>query len=88
LDKFRSDGVQSRSYPLRAECWAKSPAAEVAVKNVTLELGGKNSMIVFPNADYEKAVAAAVGGMNLAWSGQSCSSTSRLFLHESIHDKL
>ena len=62
-------------------------AAEVAVKNVTLELGGKNPMIVFPDADYDKAVAAAVGGMNFAWSGQSCSSTSRLFLHESIHDR-
>jgi betaine-aldehyde dehydrogenase len=62
-------------------------AAEVAVKNVTLELGGKNPMIVFPDADYDKAVAAAVGGMNFAWQGQSCSSTSRLFLHESIHDK-
>ena len=62
-------------------------AAEVAVKNVTLELGGKNPMIVFPDADYDKAVAAAVGGMNFAWSGQSCSSTSRLFLHESIHHR-
>jgi aldehyde dehydrogenase (NAD+)/betaine-aldehyde dehydrogenase len=62
-------------------------AAEVAVKHVTLELGGKNPMIVFPDADYDKAVAAAVGGMNFAWQGQSCSSTSRLFLHESLHDK-
>jgi acyl-CoA reductase-like NAD-dependent aldehyde dehydrogenase len=44
-------------------------------------------MIVFPDADFEKAVAGAVGGMNFAWSGQSCGSTSRLFLHESIHDK-
>lgn len=62
-------------------------AAEVAVKNVTLELGGKNPMIVFPDADYDKAVAAAVAGMNFAWQGQSCGSTSRLFLHESLHDR-
>jgi betaine-aldehyde dehydrogenase len=62
-------------------------AAEVAVKHVTLELGGKNPMIVFPDADYEKALAGAVGGMNFAWSGQSCGSTSRLFVHESLHDK-
>jgi betaine-aldehyde dehydrogenase len=57
----------------------------VAVKNVTLELGGKNPMIVFADAD-RKAVDAAINGMNFAWQGQSCGSTSRLFLHESIHD--
>jgi betaine-aldehyde dehydrogenase len=62
-------------------------AAEVAVKNVTLELGGKNPMIVFPDADYKKALAGALNGMNWAWQGQSCGSTSRLFLHESLHDK-
>jgi acyl-CoA reductase-like NAD-dependent aldehyde dehydrogenase len=62
-------------------------AAEVAVKNVTLELGGKNPMIVFPDADMEKAVPAAIGGMNFAWQGQSCGSTSRLFLHADIHDR-
>ena len=62
-------------------------AAEVAVKHVTLELGGKNPMIVFPDADYKKALAGAVAGMNFAWSGQSCGSTSRLFIHESLYDK-
>jgi len=61
-------------------------AAEVGVKHVTLELGGKNPMIVFPDVDPERAAAAAVAGMNFAWQGQSCGSTSRLFLHEDIHD--
>jgi betaine-aldehyde dehydrogenase len=59
-------------------------AAESAVKNVTLELGGKNPMIVFPDADLDAAVKAAVFGMNFHWTGgQSCGSTSRLLLHES-----
>lgn len=62
-------------------------AAEVCVKNVTLELGGKNPMFVFPDADYKAALSAALNGMNFAWQGQSCGSTSRLFLHESLHDK-
>lgn len=62
-------------------------AAEVAVKHVTLELGGKNPMIVFPDADLSRAIPAAVGGMNFAWQGQSCGSVSRLFLHDSIHDE-
>lgn len=60
-------------------------AAQLAVKHVTLELGGKNPMIVFPDADLSKAVELAVKGMNFAWQGQSCSSTSRLLLHESIY---
>ncbi|MFI6350989.1 aldehyde dehydrogenase family protein [Streptomyces sp. NPDC050560] len=63
-------------------------AAESGVKNVTLELGGKNPMIVFPDADLAKAVPAAVAGMNFAWAGQSCGSMSRLFLHEDVHDRV
>ena len=62
-------------------------AAAEGLKPVSLELGGKNPMIVFPDADIDKAVAGAFNGMNYCWSqGQSCGSTSRLFLHESIHD--
>jgi 2-formylbenzoate dehydrogenase len=64
-------------------------AAETAVKNVTLELGGKNPMIVFPDADLDAAVKAAVFGMNFHWTGgQSCGSTSRLLLHESLAEQL
>jgi len=62
-------------------------AAEVAIKHVSLELGGKNPMIVFPDADLDKAVRGAVAGMNFMWQGQSCGSTSRLFLHEDIYDE-
>jgi acyl-CoA reductase-like NAD-dependent aldehyde dehydrogenase len=62
-------------------------AAEVSVKHVTLELGGKNPLIVFPDADVEKAVDAAVAGMNFSWAGQSCGSTSRLLVHESLYDR-
>jgi acyl-CoA reductase-like NAD-dependent aldehyde dehydrogenase len=57
------------------------------LKTISLELGGKNPMIVFPDADIDKAVAAAFYGMNYTWcQGQSCGSTSRLFLHADIHD--
>ena len=63
-------------------------AAADGMKAVTLELGGKNPMIVFPDVDVEKAVDAAVLGMNYHWcAGQSCGSTSRLFLHDDIYDK-
>ncbi len=63
-------------------------AAEVAVKHISLELGGKNPFIAFADADPGKVADAAVAGMNFAWSGQSCGSTSRLMLHESIHDEV
>jgi acyl-CoA reductase-like NAD-dependent aldehyde dehydrogenase len=63
-------------------------AAETGVKDVTLELGGKNAMVVFPDADLEAAAHGAVFGMNFTWSGQSCGSNSRLLVHEDIHDAL
>jgi acyl-CoA reductase-like NAD-dependent aldehyde dehydrogenase len=61
-------------------------AAEVGVKHVSLELGGKNPMIVCPDADPDRVAQAAVGGMNFAWAGQSCGSNSRLLVHESLYD--
>jgi aldehyde dehydrogenase (NAD+)/betaine-aldehyde dehydrogenase len=61
-------------------------AAETSVKHVTLELGGKNPLIAFPDTDADTVAAAAVRGMNFTWQGQSCGSTSRLLLHEDIYD--
>jgi acyl-CoA reductase-like NAD-dependent aldehyde dehydrogenase len=64
-------------------------AAEVGVKDVTLELGGKNALIVCADAPIEAAAAGVVKGMNfMGWQSQSCSSTSRLLVHESIADEL
>lgn len=63
-------------------------AAESSVKHVSLELGGKNPFIVFPDADLDKVVELAVAGMNFSWAGQSCGSTSRLLLHASVHDEI
>lgn len=63
-------------------------AAETGFKNVSLELGGKNAMIVFNDAQLDKAADGAITGMNFTWSGQSCGSNSRLLVHRSIHDDL
>ncbi len=60
-------------------------AAESTVKHVSLELGGKNPLIAFPDMDPERIAEVAVAGMNFAWQGQSCGSTSRLLLHESLY---
>src|SRR5688572_14488108 len=63
-------------------------AAAERLKHVSLELGGKNACIIYPDADLEKAAKGAVGGMNFSWCGQSCGSTSRLFIHESVYDRV
>jgi betaine-aldehyde dehydrogenase len=62
-------------------------AASVGVKTVSLELGGKNPIVVFPDADLDSAVAGVVAGMNFSFQGQSCGSTSRLIVHREIHDE-
>jgi 2-formylbenzoate dehydrogenase len=62
-------------------------AAEVGVKEISLELGGKNALIVCPDADLDAAAAGIVAGMNFAWSeGQSCGSTSRVLLPTAVAD--
>jgi betaine-aldehyde dehydrogenase len=62
-------------------------AAAEHIKHVTLELGGKNPMIVCDDADPVQAAAGAIAGMNLARSmGQSCQSNSRVLVHRSCED--
>jgi acyl-CoA reductase-like NAD-dependent aldehyde dehydrogenase len=63
-------------------------AATHVVKTVTLELGGKNPIVVFADADLDAAVDGALRGMNFTWQGQSCGSTSRLLVHRDRHDEL
>ncbi|RDE07853.1 aldehyde dehydrogenase family protein [Pelagibacterium lacus] len=61
-------------------------AAGAGVKFVTHELGGKNLMVVLPDADPEKAAKLAIEGMNFQWQGQSCGSTSVLCVHDALYD--
>lgn len=63
-------------------------AGAATLKSTTFELGGKNALIAYPDADIPQLVEGIVRGMNFAWCGQSCSSTSRIFLHESLYDKV
>jgi betaine-aldehyde dehydrogenase len=61
-------------------------SASDTLKPVLLELGGKNALIAFADADPATVADAMIAGMNFAWCGQSCGSTSRVFLHGAIHD--
>ncbi|AWK85237.1 aldehyde dehydrogenase family protein [Azospirillum thermophilum] len=53
---------------------------------VTLELGGKSPMIVMADADLDQAIGGAIAGMRFTRQGQSCTASSRIFVHDSIHD--
>src|SRR5207253_1900496 len=58
------------------------------VKHVSLELGGKNAMVVFPDVDVEEAVEGAIFGMNFnVCQGQSCGSNSRVLVHRRAYEE-
>lgn len=51
----------------------------------TLELGGKNALIIFEDADLEDAARIAIVGMFYN-QGQACTSTARILVHASLYD--
>jgi betaine-aldehyde dehydrogenase len=61
-------------------------AAASDLKRVHLELGGKAPVIVFDDADLERAVAgiATAGYFN---AGQDCTAATRVLVQESVHDE-
>jgi len=56
------------------------------LKRVHLELGGKNPVIVFDDADLDRALDAAIF-MKYSLNGERCTSSSRLLLHRSVYDE-
>jgi len=58
-------------------------AAAASTKQITLELGGKNAQIVFPDADLDNAAQGILLGAFLN-QGQVCTSGSRVFVHRSV----
>ena len=60
-------------------------SATSTLKDVTVELGGKSPLIIFEDADLEKAVSAALMA-NFYSSGQICTNGTRVFVHEDIND--
>ncbi|MEU4200904.1 succinic semialdehyde dehydrogenase [Streptomyces sp. NPDC045470] len=59
--------------------------AAARLVGVSLELGGKNAMLVLDDADVDKAAAGAVRGC-FSSAGQLCISIERLYVHASIAD--
>ena len=57
------------------------------LKKVSLELGGKSPAIIFPDADLERAIPGTASAIFFN-QGQCCCAGSRLFVHESVYDKV
>ena len=63
-----------------------SEVASQTLKRVSLELGGKNAQLVMADADLHLALDGVLWGA-FGTTGQRCTATSRLILHEKIHDQ-
>ncbi|NUP90497.1 MAG: aldehyde dehydrogenase family protein, partial [Candidatus Sumerlaeia bacterium] len=71
-----SNDVGTRLYEMGARKLAK----------VCCEMGGKNPVVVMPDADLDIAVEGTLQGA-FGSTGQRCTATSRVILHEAIHDE-
>lgn len=60
-------------------------AAAGNLKRVTLELGGKSPMVVFPDADLDRVIPGVTRGAFFL-QGQNCMAGTRLFVHEQVFD--
>lgn len=66
--------------------YAVAKAAAEKMVPATLELGGKSANIVFPDANWNKALEGAALSILLN-QGQACESGARLFVHRDIYEK-
>ena len=64
---------------------ARTQAGQIWIKRTILEMGGKDSIIVSADADFDAAVAGVVASA-FGFSGQKCSACSRVIVEEPIYD--
>ncbi|MCX2819963.1 aldehyde dehydrogenase family protein [Haladaptatus sp. F3-133] len=61
-------------------------SAADSITDITLELGGKSPLVVFPDADMEQAVQTTITAIFFN-TGECCCAGSRLFVHEDIKEE-
>jgi 5-carboxymethyl-2-hydroxymuconic-semialdehyde dehydrogenase len=57
-----------------------------SLKKTSMELGGKSPLIIFDDADFDKALDAAVWGI-FSFNGERCTANSRVFVHRSLKER-
>lgn len=82
------DGVDKIAFTGSTEVGKKILLAAAGnLKRVTLELGGKSPMVVFPDADFERVIPGAARGAFFL-QGQNCMASTRLFVHDDVFDRV
>ena len=78
-------GVRAVSFTGSVPTGRQVAAAALATRPrlLSLELGGKNAMVVLPDADFDLATDGAIFGA-FGTAGQRCTSTSRLIVHREV----
>ena len=56
------------------------------MKRISLELGGKNPALIFPDAKIDEAVGTLIRGAFLN-QGEICLCTSRIYIHEEVYEE-
>jgi len=79
IDKVAFTGSSGVGHKIMQYC------AESNLKRVSLELGGKSPLIIFEDADLDRAVEVAQVGLFFN-CGQCCIASSRVFVHEKVYD--
>ena len=64
---------------------AKTQLGQIWIKRTILEMGGKDSIVVSADADFDAAVAGVVASA-FGFSGQKCSACSRAIVEDAIYD--
>ncbi|HYE97154.1 MAG TPA: aldehyde dehydrogenase family protein, partial [Rubricoccaceae bacterium] len=81
-------GIAALTFTGSSETGAAIAAAAARQhKRVSLEMGGKNPLIVMEDADVDLAVEGLLWGA-FGTTGQRCTATSRLIVHERVHDEV
>ena len=65
----------------------KKITACAGIKKISLEMGGKNAVVVTPSARLDLAVEGILWGA-FGTTGQRCTATSRLIVHKEVHNRL
>lgn len=81
-----SPGIDAISFTGSVEVGRQIAASAIGnLTRIQLEMGSKNPLVVMDDADLDVAVAVALNGA-YGGTGQKCTASSRLIVHERVHD--